>query len=116
MGEDTRADGAAVSPGARDPEQIRREIEDTRAELGDTVAAFAHKTDVKAQAKQRLDHAKASVAGRKRDIAEKTRSASPQAATTAASTASSRIRENPLPVALTGAFAVGFIAGRISGR
>jgi hypothetical protein len=116
MGEDTRADGAALSPGARDPEHIRQEIEDTRAELGDTVAALAYKTDVKTQAKQRIKHAKASVTGRKQEIAEKARSASPETATTAASTVSTRVRENPVPVALTGAFAVGFIAGRITSR
>lgn len=35
-----------------DPEQLRAEIDQTRAELGDTVQALAAKTDVKARAKQ----------------------------------------------------------------
>ncbi|MFC4063660.1 DUF3618 domain-containing protein [Actinoplanes subglobosus] len=39
------------------PEHLRDEIEQTRAELGDTVEALAAKTDVKARAKQALDGA-----------------------------------------------------------
>ena len=37
----------------RKPEQIRDEIEDTREELGDTVAALAKKSDIRAQARKR---------------------------------------------------------------
>jgi DNA-binding XRE family transcriptional regulator len=40
------------------PEEIRQEIEETREELGDTVAAVAEKTDVKKQAKAKLELAK----------------------------------------------------------
>ena len=43
------------------PEQIRAEIEQTQQELGDTVEALAHKTDVKAQASARIDAAKESI-------------------------------------------------------
>lgn len=39
------------------PEHLRDEIEQTRAELGDTVEALAAKTDVKARAQQALDEA-----------------------------------------------------------
>ncbi|MEH0934506.1 DUF3618 domain-containing protein [Micromonospora psammae] len=35
--------------GSSDPDQTRRDIQRTRAELGETVAALAAKTDVKAQ-------------------------------------------------------------------
>ena len=35
------------------PEEIRREIERTRSELGDTVEALSHKADVKEQARQK---------------------------------------------------------------
>ena len=48
----------------RTPEQVREEIERTREELGDTVAALAHKTDVKAQAKRATDETKAAVSGK----------------------------------------------------
>jgi MYXO-CTERM domain-containing protein len=39
-------------------EELRREIERTRAELGETVEALSHKADVKAQAREKADHAK----------------------------------------------------------
>jgi Protein of unknown function (DUF3618) len=39
----------------QDTQQLRREIERTRAELGATVEALSHKTDVKAQARQRAE-------------------------------------------------------------
>jgi ElaB/YqjD/DUF883 family membrane-anchored ribosome-binding protein len=37
------------------PEEIRREIERTRRELGDTVDALSHKTNVKEQARIKKD-------------------------------------------------------------
>ena len=45
---------------AKDPEQIQREIEETRRELGDTVEALAAKADVKAQVHGRIESVKAS--------------------------------------------------------
>jgi hypothetical protein len=42
----------------QDTEQLRREIERTRAELGATVEALSHKADVKAQARAKADQAK----------------------------------------------------------
>jgi MYXO-CTERM domain-containing protein len=41
------------------PEQIEAEIERTRDELGETVAALAEKTDVKKHAREKVDEAKA---------------------------------------------------------
>ena len=98
----------------RDPEQIRREIEETRAELGDTVAAMAHKTDVKAQAKERLDQAKTTVSEKKEEFVGKAKEISPDTAVSAASQASQKARQNPLPLAVSGAFAVGFMLGRLT--
>jgi hypothetical protein len=43
----------------QDTEQLRREIERTRAELGATVEALSHKADVKAQARAKAEQAKA---------------------------------------------------------
>jgi hypothetical protein len=43
--------------GTKEPDQIREEIEDTREELGDTVAALAAKSDVRAQARKKLEEA-----------------------------------------------------------
>jgi ElaB/YqjD/DUF883 family membrane-anchored ribosome-binding protein len=99
--------------GTRDPEQIREEIEETRAELGDTVAAMAQKTDVKAQAKQRIDHAKATVTEKTEEFVGKAKDVSPDTAVSAASTATQKARQNPLPVAAAGAFAAGFLLGRL---
>jgi hypothetical protein len=46
---------------AKDPEEIRDEIEATRQELGDTVEALAAKADVKAIAHEKIESTKASV-------------------------------------------------------
>jgi MYXO-CTERM domain-containing protein len=43
----------------QDTEQLRREIERTRTELGQTVEALSHKADVKAQARQKAELVKA---------------------------------------------------------
>ena len=42
----------------QETDQLRREIERTRAELGATVEALSHKADVKAQARAKADQAK----------------------------------------------------------
>jgi hypothetical protein len=42
----------------QDTEQLRRDIERTRAELGATVEALSHKADVKAQARAKAEQAK----------------------------------------------------------
>jgi ElaB/YqjD/DUF883 family membrane-anchored ribosome-binding protein len=94
-----------------DPEEIRREIEATREELGDTVAALATKADVKAQAKQKIETTKAAVTGKKDQLIGKAKDASPQSASTAAVSVSEKARQNPVPVAAAGAFAFGLLAG-----
>lgn len=115
MGEDPSTGSAEVT-GARDPEQIQSEIEQTREELGDTIEALAAKTDVKAQAKHKVEETKASVSEKKDQILGKAREVSPDTATSAASAASQKARENPLPLAAVGAFAAGFMLGRLSKR
>ena len=50
---------AATDNGDPSPEQIEAEIEETREELGETVAALAEKADVKKQAKQKAEEIKA---------------------------------------------------------
>jgi Protein of unknown function (DUF3618) len=55
------AETNGAQAGTRDPEQIQRDIERTRAELAATVAAVAEKADVKTQAKRRVDETKARV-------------------------------------------------------
>ena len=58
----------------QDTEQLRREIERTRAELGATVEALSHKADLKAQARAKAEQAKAQV----REKAELARSQAQQ--------------------------------------
>lgn len=74
------------STGTRDPEQIERDIERTRRELADTVAAVAEKADVKGQAKQKVNETKVRVDERR------------EAAVSAA-------RQNPAPLAVGGGLA-----------
>ena len=113
MGENPGTGSATVSD-AQDPQQLQRDIERTRKELGDTVEALAEKTDVKAQAKQKIDQTKATVTEKKEQLLGKAREASPETASSAATQASIKARENPLPVAAAAAFAFGFLAGRIT--
>ncbi len=47
-----------MSENETEQEGLRREIERTRSELGETVEALSHKADVKAQARERVDEAK----------------------------------------------------------
>jgi hypothetical protein len=100
----------------RDPEQIQQEIEATRAELGETVAALAQKADVKAQARSKLQQTRATVSARTDQALTRAREASPDSAGSAAVRLSQGAKANPLPVAALGAFAVGFLAGRLAKR
>jgi Protein of unknown function (DUF3618) len=76
MGQDKGQERTAVED--RTPEQLRQDIEQTRTDLGDTVAALAAKTDVKARAKEKVDEIKHATAEKaesvKQAAAEKTES------------------------------------------
>jgi len=115
MGQDPSTRGAAVTA-MQDPEQIKEQIDATRQELGDTIEALTARTDVKAQAKRKLEETRTSVAGKKDELLGKTREASPEAAISVATGASRKAKENPLPVAVTGAFALGFLSSRRPAR
>lgn len=79
-----------------DPGQIRNDIEETRARMGDTAEALGHKADVPGRAREaisdKVDSVKSTFSG-----------ANPQQAVGIA-------KENPLGLAI-GATAVGFVAG-----
>lgn len=96
------AAGAAPESEPQSPEQIRDEIERTQQQLGDTVEALAHKTDVKAQASARIDAAKES-------IQETFHGAGAQQM-------SATVQEKPLPFATAAAFAGGVLVGWLIGR
>ena len=110
MGEDPGTAGAPVTE-AKDPEQIREEIEETRREMGDTVEALAAKADVKARVKDKVGATKESAAQKKDDLLGKARETSPDSVSAGASQATQKAKENPIPVAALGAFAFGFLAG-----
>ena len=81
-----------------DPGQIRQEIEETRAQMGDTVDALAHKADVKGRAKDSITQ--------KKDKAMESIGHTKEGAQRAAGVA----QENPIGLAI-GGIAVGFLAG-----
>jgi ElaB/YqjD/DUF883 family membrane-anchored ribosome-binding protein len=122
MDEGARAAGARVDPAVgepardRSPEEIREEIERTRAEVGDTVAALSEKTDVKAQARRRIDDVKANARQRGERLKTRARDSSPDGARQGAEQLVAKARENPAPVAIGGAVLLGFLLGRITGR
>jgi len=70
-----------------DQDELRRQIEETRAELGDTVEALSAKADVKTQAKVKVDERK-----------EQLRDQQDQAKAKA-SAYQAQVKENPTPVA-----------------
>ena len=121
MDEGARAAGASVDPAAepardRSPEEIRDEIARTRAEVGDTVAALAEKSDVKAQARQRIEGIQTNARQRCERLNTRARASSPEGARQGAEQLVAKARENPVSVAIGGAVLLGFLLGRITGR
>lgn len=121
MDEDTRQGRQAVEPAAeaersKTPEDLRREIEQTREELGDTVEALGHKTDVKAQARERITAIKDTAQHKRDEAMAKAKSATPESAAAGARQVTSKAQSNPLPFAVAGALAAGFLLGRLTAR
>jgi hypothetical protein len=113
----TRADSTAQGKqDTRTPEEIREDIERTRGDLGDTVEALAAKTDVKGQAKQRVDEIKGNLQTKREELTGKARQAAPESARDGGQQVVAKVKENPAPVALGGAVLVGFLLGRLTGR
>ena len=118
MGEDARAGGPQVTEDTtnREPVDIRRDIDSTRRDMGDTVEALAEKTDVKTQAQRKVAEVKQTIEAKRNELTGKARSATPDSASSAAGGIQQKARENPIPVAIAGAFAAGLIIGRITNR
>jgi hypothetical protein len=102
--------------GRTDPEEIQQEIEATREELGDTVAALAAKTDVKRHVKQKLQDAKQALGGKRDQLAGAAKDASPETATTIGNELTVKARENPVAAAAAGGFALGLLTAWIMRR
>jgi hypothetical protein len=121
MGQDQGQVGAAVGNEQKSPDEIRREIEDTRQDLGDTAAALAAKTDVKARAKEKVEGVKQTIADKKESFAASSTGAGNNGgaaaqANAAAAQVRAKAQANPLPTAAIAAFVGGFLFGRISAR
>jgi|1186.fasta_scaffold357766_2 ElaB/YqjD/DUF883 family membrane-anchored ribosome-binding protein len=118
MDEGARAAGPAVDPADtaadRSPEEIRADIERTRAEVGDTVEALAAKTDVKSQAKRRMDDVKDNVRARGERLKTRAQGTTPQSAQQSAGTVVAKVREHPAPVSIGAAVVAGFLLGRLT--
>jgi ElaB/YqjD/DUF883 family membrane-anchored ribosome-binding protein len=104
------------------PEQLRQDIEETRAELGDTVDALSRKADVKAQVSQKVEERKAAWRERQSDATakvtaarERVSEAAPDDAKRAASKVAHTAQERPLP-AIAAGLGVGLMIGWRLGR
>jgi hypothetical protein len=98
----------------QEPSQIRQEIEETRAEMGDTVDALAYKTDVKTRVKESIadkrERLVEQVQGTKGKVGEATPDA--EQVKEGAREVVGVARENPIGLAL-GGLAAGFLAGML---
>jgi hypothetical protein len=98
----------------QDPSTIRREIEQTRDEMGDTIDALGYKADVKTRAKEnvqgKVDTVKEKITG----VGESISGATPDTDQMKgqARKAAGIAQENPLGLAI-GSVAMGFLAGML---
>jgi gas vesicle protein len=98
----------------QDPSTIREEIEQTRAEMGDTIDALSYKADVKTRAKDnvqgKVDSVKEKISGATGKVSDA--APDPDQVKGQAKRAVGIAQENPLGLAV-GAVAVGFLAGML---
>jgi gas vesicle protein len=96
----------------QEPSQIRQEIEETRAEMGDTVDALAYKTDVKTRVKESIADKRERLISQVQGTTDKVGEATPdgQQVKEGAKQAVGVAQENPLGLAI-GGLAAGFLAG-----
>jgi Protein of unknown function (DUF3618) len=111
MGEDPRQVGEVGDNenDTRTPEEIEADIERTRRDLGDTVAAVAEKADVKTQAKLKVDEAKARVK-------ERVSAAKPESTGDGANKVGSFAEDHKRELVIGGAVLVAFLLGRAAGK
>lgn len=102
-----------------DPEEIREQIEVTRAELGETVEALAAKADVKAQVKDKVEGYKGELKQQQEqltakvaEVREKVSEATPEQARDVAASLQQRIKEQPMPAVFLAGLLVGWLIGK----
>jgi ElaB/YqjD/DUF883 family membrane-anchored ribosome-binding protein len=96
----------------QDPDAIRQDIEQTRAEMSETVEAIGYKADVPSRAKEAVSEKVENVRSKVSGTATRAKDATPDRGEVKqrARRAAGMARENPLGLAI-GAAAVGFLAG-----
>lgn len=96
----------------QEPSQIRQEIEETRAEMGDTVDALAYKTDVKTRVRESIADKRERLIEQVQGTTHKVGEATPDGhqVKEGAHQAVGVAQENPIGLAL-GGLAAGFLAG-----
>jgi hypothetical protein len=117
MGQDTGQGRTQQLTDEQSAEQLRAEIEETRADLGDTAAALAAKTDVKARARTKAEEVKRSALNKVgRDPAGTSSSGGSGGASVAIKQARTKAEQNPVLVAAIGALLGGIAIGRLTRR
>jgi ElaB/YqjD/DUF883 family membrane-anchored ribosome-binding protein len=98
--------------------ELRTEIEDVRADLGDTVEALAAKTDVKARAREKAEALKAKAASAMPSSGGDSAGGGGVASGASSGLTQARTwaRQNPVPTAALGAAIGGFLIGRMTKR
>ena len=99
-----------------DPRELRAEIERTRQDLGETVAALAEKTDVKSRAREKVAEVRHTVNEKRTKLVGRARESSPDGASSAADQVRAKAEENPVAASAIAAFVGGFLLGRITSR
>jgi hypothetical protein len=96
----------------QDPSEIREEIEQTRSEMGNTVDALAHKTDVKSRVKESFSDKKDRLRNQMQGASSRVGEATPdgEQVKEGAKQAVGVAEENPIGLAL-GGVAAGFLVG-----
>jgi ElaB/YqjD/DUF883 family membrane-anchored ribosome-binding protein len=107
-------DDAAQPP--QDPQQLRDDIERTREDLGDTVAALAEKTDVKARAKEKVTEVRGKVDEKRAQLTGGSGSGSGSGGPSAVDQVREKAQDNPVATAALAAFVGGLVFGRLTKR
>jgi hypothetical protein len=92
------ADGRAAPPS--DPDAIRADIEQTRAQLGDTVEALAAKADVKSRAKEKVVEARTRVGSQVELARQRVEQKLPPKAREIVGQAGAKARDQKVPLAV----------------
>jgi hypothetical protein len=98
----------------QDPGTIRREIEQTREQMGETVEALGYKADVKTRAKENVQEKVGSVKEKIVGVTDRVSDATPDSGEMKhqAKRAVGIAQQNPMGLAI-GSLAIGFLAGML---